>query len=202
VERNDIGFDHQVPMAGGWFQYLDPSQEFGHTLGVWSTYGNDDLWEVQLDIATAPNDLSVISTSPWYRVQLDNTAPSQTSIPITMDVHIASGGDCKDFNAGTSITGTFIADDLYFGGWGLSTEPNSVSTPSNQPTPSPFLAGTSPAPAPGGNGWNLDTQNPIKMKPCGYVVRLDVSDRSIVGSYPGSHNWNHVEVGFCLRSPS
>jgi hypothetical protein len=37
------------------------------------------------------------------------------------------------------------------------------------------------------------------MKPCGYVVRLAVSDRTIVNSFPGSHNANHVEVGFCLR---
>jgi len=38
------------------------------------------------------------------------------------------------------------------------------------------------------------------MKPCGYVVRLDVSDRSIVNSYPGSHNSGAIEVGLCLRA--
>lgn len=199
VERATVGFDHQVPLAGGWFQYLDPLQEFDRILGVWSTTG-DDLWEVQLDIATAPNDLSIVSSSPWYRLQLDNTAPSQTSTPVTMDLHIAAGGDCKDFNQGTPLSGTFIADDLHFGAWALSTEPNSVSTPSNQPAPLPLLSSTSPAPAPSGNGWTLSTTSPIQMKPCGYVIRLDVWDRSILNSYPGSHDWNHVEVGFCLRA--
>ncbi len=38
------------------------------------------------------------------------------------------------------------------------------------------------------------------MKPCGYVVRLDVSDRTIVNSLPGEHNENNIEVGFCLRA--
>lgn len=199
VERSSIGFDHQVALAGGWFQYLDPLQEFDRILAVWPTSG-DDLWEVQLDIATAPNDMSIVSSSPWHKIQLDNTAPSQTSAPVTMDLHIAAGGDCKTFDQGKPLSGTFIADDLHFGGWSLSTEPNSISFPSNQPVSSPLLANTSPAPAPGGHGWTLDTQNPVKMKPCGYVIRLDVSDRSIVNSYPGSHNWNHVEVGFCLRA--
>jgi hypothetical protein len=201
VERSDIGYDHQVALPGGWFQYLNPAQEFDRILAKWSTSG-DDIWEVQLDVATAPNDLSIVSSSPWYKIQLDNTAPSQTSTPITMDIHIDVGGDCKTFDQGKPLSGIFIADDLHFGAWGLSTEPNSVSFPSNQPISSPLLATTSPAPAPGGNGWTLDTQNPTKMKPCGYVIRLDVYDRSIVGSYPGSHNWNHVEVGFCLRATS
>ena len=99
-----------------------------------------------------------------------------------------------------TISGTFIADDLHFGGWSLSTEPNTVMTPSNQPQPDPFLASTAAAPGPGGHGWKLDTANPIHMKPCGYVVRLDVSDRSILSSVPFAHNSNHIEVGFCLRA--
>jgi hypothetical protein len=45
----------------------------------------------------------------------------------------------------------------------------------------------------------LNTGAPVAMKPCGYVVRLDVSDRTIVHSSPFVHNSNHIEVGFCLR---
>jgi hypothetical protein len=30
-------------------------------------------------------------------------------------------------------------------------------------------------------------------------VLLQVWDRSIVGSQPGSHNYNFYDVGFCLR---
>jgi hypothetical protein len=57
------------------------------------------------------------------------------------------------------------------------------------------LANTDPAPGPGGHDLSLDTVSPIKMKPCGYVVRLDVWDRSIVNSLPNEHNWNHMELG-------
>jgi hypothetical protein len=194
VERLDSGFDHQVAPSG-WFAYLDPLQEFDRTLAIWNS-PDDALWDVQLEIATAPNDSSIIASSPWYHLQLDNLAPST---PSTMDIHIAAGGDCKDFDQSTTITGTFIADDLHFGAWSLSTEPNTISTPSNQPVPIPFLASTNPAPGPGGHGWSLDTNNPVSMKPCGYVVRLDVSDRTIVSSVPNVHNSNHIEVGFCLR---
>ncbi len=84
-----------------------------------------------------------------------------------LDIHITSGaGDCKDFVQGGKIDGYFIADDLHFGGWGLSTEPNSFTTPSNQPTVT-GLAPTDPAPAPGGHAWHLDTGSPVAMEPCG-----------------------------------
>ena len=199
-------FDTQIAV-GGFFKYLNPLDYVTRTIAVWSSSSlgpldKDDLWEMQLDVATAPNVLNIIGSSPWYRVQLDNTAPAAPpASPPTIDIHIAAGGDCKDFKQDSTIAGNFVANDLYFGSWSLATEPNTFTTPSNQPTPSPFLASTSPtAPAPGGHGWSLDTLSPIEMKPCGYVVRLDVSDRSIVHSVPYVHNSNHIEVGLCLRA--
>ncbi len=72
---------------------------------------------------------SIISSTPWYRVQLDNTAPGPTPIhpfpvPLTMDIHITSGGgDCKDVTQGDLVVGYFIADDVHFGGWGLRLNP-------------------------------------------------------------------------------
>ena len=193
VERWDTGFDWQIA-SGGFFKYLDPAFYFDRRLAQWNSY-TDSMWEFQLDIATAPNEPSIIASSTWYRIQLDNTAPTE---PTTMDIHITSGsGDCTDVTQAGTVTGNFVANDLHFGGWSLSTEPNSLTTPSNQPTVS-GLASTDPAPAP--YNWSLDTGSPIKMKPCGYVVRLDVSDRTIVSSLPGYHNSNHIEVGFCLRA--
>lgn len=198
-------FDTQIAV-GGFFKYLNPIDYVTRTIAVWSSAG-DDLWEMQLDVATAPNPLSIIGSTPWYRVQLDNTAPAAPpASPPTIDIHIAAGGDCKDFVQSTTITGNFVANDLYFGSWSLSTLPNTFTTPSNQPQATPFLAPTSPTlPAPAGHGWSLHTTLPppagVTMKPCGYVVSLGVSDRAIVNSIPGSHNWNHIEVGFCLRAP-
>jgi hypothetical protein len=210
-------FDTQIAV-GGFFKYLDPINYVTRTIAVWSSSSlavvadRDALWEMQLDVATAPNEPSIIGSSPWYHVQLDNTAPAPPpASPPTIDIHIAAGGDCKDFTQDSTITGNFVANDLYFGSWSLSTEPNTLTTPSNQPQaihcpppPGPFLASTSPTapalPLPGGHEWCLNTLSPIEMKPCGYVVRLDVSDRSIVNSIPSSHNWNNIAVGFCLRA--
>jgi hypothetical protein len=62
-----------------------------------------------------------------------------------MDIHIAAGGDCKDVTQGAIVNGTFIADDLYFGGWSLGTEPNTLTTPSN------YLRGRTMADSPGGS---------------------------------------------------
>src|SRR5439155_14949624 len=125
------GFDHQVPI-GDWFKYLDPVQEWDRVLAYWNTSG-DDKWAIWLEIATAPNPASIVATTaPPYLIQLDNTAPAgPPAFPLTMDIHITSGaGDCKDFDQGSPISGTFIANDLHFGKWSLSTEPNTPSTPS------------------------------------------------------------------------
>jgi len=198
VERWDFGFDLQTSV-GGFYKYFDPALYIDRTLANWGSSG-DALWEVQLDVATAPNEASIINSTPWYRLQLDNTAPAPPpASPATIDIHISAGGDCKDATQGSKITGTFVADDLHFGAWSLSTEPNTLTTPSNQPAVS-GLANTDPAPL--GYTWTLDTASPIAMKPCGYVVRLDVWDRTIVNSLPGEHNWNDIEVGFCLRAES
>ncbi len=199
VERTGPGFDTQISI-GGFFSYLDPLTHFDRILAVWDSVG-DAEWDIQLQIATAPADVDIFTTSPWYRVQLDNTRPlPPPAFPPTIDIHILTGGgDCTDVTQAADVNGDFIADDAYFGAWSLSTEPNTLSTPSNQPIVL-GLAATDPAPWPAGHAWLLHTNTPVAMKPCGYVVRLDVSDRSIVNSYPGSHNANNTAVGFCLRA--
>ena len=194
LERADFGFDLQTSV-GGFFKYGNPATYFTHILALWNS-GADGLWEIQLDLATGPAEADIFDSSPWYPIQIDNSAPEA-------DIHIAAGGDCKDFDAGTEINGRFVANDKYFGSWSLSTEPNTISTPSNKPEADPALAPTTAAPGPGGHDWKLRTAPPpagLKiMKPCGYVVRVDVDDRSIRDSHPGSHNHNHTSVGLCLR---
>lgn len=201
LRRADVGSDPQVAdLATGFFTYKDPMLYLDTRLALWQTSG-DELWAVRIEIADSllpsPN---IIATSPEYLIQLDNTAPL-TAPPLAspmIDIHIDSGGDCKDFIEGGTIAGHFVARDIHFGGFTLSTMPNTAAFPSNPPTtPQPATSQTPPSP---GSTWSLDTGSPKKMKPCGYVVRLDVWDRSIVGSHPGSHNGNHIEVGFCLRA--
>jgi hypothetical protein len=106
-------------------------------------------------------------------------------------------GECKKWQTADIITGHFIATDANFGSYTLSTHPNSATTPSNQPVATTGQAATVPTSA-GHDTWQLNTGSPIAMKACGYVVRLEVSDRSIVDSLPGRHNGNAWETGFCL----
>jgi len=150
---------------------------------------------VQLDIATAPNEPSIVASSPWYSMLIDNTGPAgPPSLSPTMDIHIAAGGDCKDFTTGTLIQGHFVARDIHFGGFSLSTLPSSMSP--NNPTTATSSTSETATFAGGGDAWELDTTG---MQPCGYVVLLQVSDRSILNSVPGQHNYNNYDVGFCLR---
>ncbi|HSN55412.1 MAG TPA: hypothetical protein VLT32_12105 [Candidatus Sulfomarinibacteraceae bacterium] len=201
VRRADVGSDPQVAdPATGFFTYKNPLLYLDTRLALWHTAG-DELWAVRIEIADSlvpfPN---IIAVSPEYLIQLDNTAP-MTAPPLAspnIDIHIDSGGDCKDFIEGDTIAGHFVARDVHFGAFSLTTMPNTATFPSNKPTtPQPS---TSQTPASPGSQWFLDTDSPKTMKPCGYVVHLRVWDRSIVNSHPGSHNSNHIEVGFCLRA--
>jgi hypothetical protein len=182
------GSDTQVADADGFFTYLDPAAYMDRTLAAWNTSG-DDQWELQLEIADMASPPNVQGGTPWYRIQLDNTAPLAMITP--------DAGECKKWQTADIITGHFIATDANFGSYTLSTHPNSATTPSNQPVATTGQAATVPTSA-GHDTWQLNTGSPIAMKACGYVVRLEVSDRSIVDSLPGRHNGNAWETGFCL----
>ena len=196
-ERNQVGSgtlprrnaDSLNPADAGYgfFTYLDPLLYMENsTLGVWSTSG-DELWEVSLDLADMA--YNVLDSTPWYRMQLDNTAPE-------VDIHIDNGGDCKGFGKADVLHGHFVARDLHFGAFALSTHPNTAAIPSNQPaTPTSSTDATVVSP---GDAWTLDLASPIKMKPCGYVVRVQAWDRTIVGSQSGGHNYNATETGFYI----
>lgn len=184
--------------TNGYVTYLDMLSNLNNVLGHWTPPG-DDLWQIRIELANLAE--VVQGTTPWYSIQLDNTGPRRRpAVPpfeppeVTCEIHIDSGGDCKDFTKGTVIQGRFVARDLYFGSFSLATLPSSM-TPASPTTPTPSTTQTATFAA-GGDVWQLDTST---MQPCGYVVLLQVWDRSIVNSGPGSHNYNYFDVGFCLR---
>jgi len=195
-----FGVTHTVtPDASGFFPYLPQDQNQLSLLAYWYSSG-DELWEMALEVADGSDN--VLGQTPWYRIQLDNTAPKTSAqlVPPTIDIHIDSGGDCKDFGVAAEIDGHFVARDLHFGAWSLTTLPTTITPPPNQPVSfNPAISATTQTEVYPGHQWKLDTTG---MTPCGYVVVLQVWDRSIVGSYPGSHNYNEAQVGFCLRTPA
>ncbi len=171
----------RTPDGSGFFAYLDNTQNIDDVLAYWYSSG-DDQWYVWLELADSTD--KVLATTPQYLIQLDNTAP-------TVDIHIDSAGDCKQFTPGSVINGHFVARDLHFGAFSLSILPT-VLNPNQPTTATPSTSQTAPAP---GDAWQLDTTD---MTTCGYVVDLQAWDNSIVGSGPGGHNYNTIQVGFCL----
>ena len=180
VNNGGVGSLH-APDADGFFPYLADSQNIDDLLAYWSSAG-DDLWGVWLEFRDAANGSQ--GASAVHLIQLDNTGP-------TTEIHINSGGDCKDFTKGITIAGEFTATDIHFGHYGISVVPLSMSP--NATTPSSGIAAVT------GAAWTLDTTG---MTPCGYVIELRAYDRTIRGSQPGSWNGGYDDVGFCLRAKS
>ena len=189
LEKSDLTTWTKYPdTPDGYYTYDTDDNNFHKVLGYWDTSG-DELWQVQLDIDGK-------SATDIHLIQLDNTAPTPPPYlsPPTVDVHIDSGGDCKDFTKPKKIEGHFVARDANFGSYSLYTLPS--GPPPIVPGPIvPSSGSVQTAPSPG-DTWELDTSG---MLPCGYVVVCDVCDRSIINSSWGSHNWGRASVGFCLR---
>jgi hypothetical protein len=179
-ERDELEATVQIKLPGGYGGDLCSAGSNEYVRFETAALG-DGVWDLWLEMVDA--SLTPIGSTALHRIQLDNTRPEA-------DVAISSGGDCKDFVQGNPITGTLSASDLHFGHFDLYTLPASLSPPN------PSTTRPSAAPAPDPATWTLATAG---LKPCGYVIRLDVYDRTIVGSAPGSHNGRSDDTGLCLR---
>ena len=173
VVDNGGNGSYHLADGSGFFTYLPDSQNIDDLLAYWDSTG-DDKWAVWLEFADSLDN--PLGTTGLHNIQLDNTGPAT-------DIHISSGGDCKDFNQGAgSISGVFTASDINFGHFEMTTVPVSMSP--NAPSPA---SGTSSVVS---GAWSLSLAG---MQPCGYVVELRAYDRSIAGSQPGS--WNSGTSG-------
>jgi hypothetical protein len=166
--------------VNGFFPYQQYVNNIENLLGNWSSSG-DDLWEVKIEILADSLGTPVPGAiADMHLIQLDNTAPV-AQVDIT-----TAGGDCGKFPVGTVLGGTFVARDINFGSFSLGTLPFSGPiSPSSGSVQTPIA----------GSSWSLDTSG---MKSCGYVVEVDVADRSIVNSVWGAHNRATWTTGYCL----
>lgn len=173
------------------YPYLSTTLNPELILARWPTSG-DDKWRITLQLYTPAE--SPVGPPVSHVIQLKNSGLKDLRIHIDP----ASGGDCNTFHVGDVIDGHFVAIDPYLSGYSLHTEP--FAAPAGQLTPTsgavstPF-AGPDPAPPPGGLDWHLDTKN---MTPCGYIVRLEASDRAIINSVSVGHT-GAAPVGWCLE---
>jgi len=174
-----------TPGGGGWSPW--PSW-MGNTTGKLGhfTPGGDDLWEIQLEVL----GLGVVDVR---RVQMDNTLNSSIVIgdpANAADLNLDLMGACRIPRG--PVTGTFVARDKHFYSWSIG-----VAGGPGGPIPAtPLTVGI-------GSG----TQTPLAgepftidlsaLAPCGYVVRLGVTDRAVVSSAWFGRTV-YVERGVCL----
>jgi hypothetical protein len=169
----------------------------GNVLARWQTGGLTGPWLIRIEVKDPANPGPV-----WFsnivKVRVDNASPT-ASIAIT-----SGGGSCADFTIGDLISGTYATTDEHFGALSLSLLPangGSFTAPAPLPAGSTMplsrsFAGGVPTAGESGN-WTLNTAG---LPRCGYVLRLSVSDRTIVNS--GFVGWsNEAFVGLCLRQP-
>lgn len=186
VDSNGFG-SWVTPGAGGWTSWPVWSTNTLGTLGYIDTSG-DHLWETWLEVAGS----GVVDTQ---RFALDNTLNAASVDPanaahLAFDPGQIAAQHCGKFTQGMTVLGTYDARDTSFGSWSFSLLP--FPLPAGALTTSVLLS-TSEAPV--GSTWALDTTG---LQPCGYVLRLSVSDRAIVNS-----TWTGrsvpVDIGFCIE---
>jgi hypothetical protein len=178
-------YDHLANTTTGRFTYVPFDQNINGVLAQWPS-ADDDKWVVTLttyDVIGNP-----VGFPDSHVIQLDNTWP-EASIDIT-----SGAGNCGKFGAGTALSGKFVARDTYLSGYSLGIEPGVNVAPIGVVAPPPGSTNTLPAP---GDAWSLDTTD---MQPCGYIIRVSVSDRAIVNSQSGGHT-SADSAGFCISKP-
>ena len=151
------------------------------------TPGGDDLWEVSLEVL----GIGVVDVK---RVQMDNTLNgfvTLSDLDDAADLHLDTLGACRLPRG--PLHGTFVARDKHFLSWNLVV----VGGPGGPMPPTPLSVGIlqSTQTSVAGEPFTIDLS---LLQPCGYVVRLEVSDRAVVNSASVGRT-TYVERGVCLE---
>jgi hypothetical protein len=177
----------QAPGAGGWTPWpswvANTTGKLGHF-----TPGGDDLWEIQLEVL----GLGVVDVR---RVRADNTLRGSIEpgdADNAADLSLQTLGACRVPRG--PLSGTFVARDQHFYAWAIGV----AGGPGTPIPPTPVNAGGLLAGQEtllSGRAFTIDLSG---LEPCGYVVRLSVTDRAVAGSASFGRTI-HVERGICLE---
>lgn len=175
-----------TPGVDGWTPWPHWASNTTGKLGHF-TPGGDDLWEVQLEVF----GLGVVDVR---RVQADNTLRSSIVAGDTLnaaDLQLSTLGACRQPRG--PLSGTFVARDRHFHSWSISV----IGGPGSPipPTPLTVAIGTGTQTSMAGQPFTVDLS---ALEPCGYVVRLGVTDRAVLGSASFGRT-AHVDRGVCLE---
>ncbi|HXJ43238.1 MAG TPA: hypothetical protein VNH18_28415, partial [Bryobacteraceae bacterium] len=200
-------------LGDGWYPYLEDNTPpytrhlVLSVLGRWQTTpAMEGLWSIKIT-AKDPNTTppTVYAGIQQVTVRIDNTPPVG-DLSITgatfKGAPLDNAVNCGKFPVDTIITGDYSAHDpgtvaatpdfQHFGSLSLSILP---SGPANGATVNPSNRAFWVVPTTGENGtWLLNTAG---MDPCGYVIHLEVSDRTNVNSSGDPYTFTK-DIGFCL----
>lgn len=168
------------------------------------------MWEIMIEAKLPDNTiltggtlfcLADGTTRSTVKVRLDEVAPSAK---VTITGYTRNGGplqpagDCGTFQVGDVIYGTYESFDQHFNRLTLHVEPSGPAHGASLNPSSRVFGFPDFVPTTGESStWTLDTH---PMDACGYIVRLQTVDRTIVNS--GAIGWwNYDSVGFCLKEP-
>ena len=201
--------------TGTWRRLVAP---FVGLLGQWNTAKPmTGKWEIRVEALDTLTNITYLadttlcpdgSTRQNVIVALDEDPPlpaiNITEVSTDGGLHWGVAADCGNFIPGVWLRGTYSVSDAHFGSLNLIVEPPGpahAATPVHGSPPGLTTPFPRAYPVVSTNGesstWSLNTTG---MDPCGYVVRIDVGDRTIVSAGGG---WsNAASVGFCLREPT
>jgi hypothetical protein len=189
------GYIDQVASAG-YYKYqkdLLPAKIVevqDDVMGIWHTPApeGDGLYELRVLLekmgAPAVGDVPANHvSSEKIKVMIDNKVPYAE---VSLDA-----GPCTKHKIGDTITGKFTATDKHFHRYSLIIEPDISGKPTVSPTSGMYPVFTGGVDQP----YSLTTTS--TTEPCGYVVRLDVYDRTIRNNHlVGNHKV--ATVGLCI----
>ncbi len=191
--------------GANWRRVSSPNR----LLALWQTgLGMTGMWEIKIEALDTVTNLTYVAqikncadgtTRQNVKVRLDQDTPvphvAITGFSTDGGVTYSPAINCATFEKGVWIKGTYSVSDAHFGSLALTVEPASAA---NGATVNPSGRAYPVVPTGGEAGtWILDTS---LMDPCGFVVRLDAYDRTIVGCGGGPRH-DFDTVGFCLKAP-
>ncbi len=202
-----------TPLSGNWRRVTSPNR----ALARWVT-GKDDVgrWEIELigkDTWTNTVQMALVQICPDSTtrqnviVKLDQEKPEVVDLSITHYSDIENpdpdnpddwenAQDCDKFVVGQTIRGTYEVSDDHFRIMTLKVLPKDHAHGATVDPAKKTYYAPDFEPTTGTSGeWTLDTSG---MDPCGYVVLLEVWDRTIA-SCDADGWYNRDSVGFCLE---
>jgi hypothetical protein len=176
-----------TPGASGWTAWPSWWSNTTGKLGHFNPGGND-LWEVQLELA----GVGVVEVR---RVQADNTLNASLvagDLDNRGDLQLSTAGACRVTPG--PVAGTFVARDTHFAAWSIAVAggPGGPVPPTPLTLTPPLAAGQQTSVA--GQAFTVDLS---ALQPCGYVVRLGITDRAVVDS-AWTGRTVFIERGICL----